>query len=145
MDARGLVALRIQWQTCHVNMIIRCYLYHELKVSTGYFIFTTKELCWTHVVWSPFRSHGRPATTILLLAVIVCTVSNEYHYYSYHELKVSTGHFIFTTGELCWTHAVWSPSRSQGIPFASRLPSKSATHRDKSREWKVSKQKWNLC
>ena len=30
-------------------------------------------------------------------------------------------------------------------PFASRLPSKSAAHRDKSREWNVSKQKWNLC
>ena len=25
------------------------------------------------------------------------------------------------------------------------LPSKSAAHRDKSREWNVSKQKWNLC
>ena len=24
-------------------------------------------------------------------------------------------------------------------------PSKSAAHRDKSREWNVSKQKWNLC
>ena len=28
------------------------------------------------------------------------------------------------------------------LPFASRLP---AAHRDKNREWNVSKQKWNLC
>ena len=27
------------------------------------------------------------------------------------------------------------------VPFASRL----AAHRDKSREWNVSKQNWNLC
>jgi len=31
------------------------------------------------------------------------------------------------------------------VPFASRLPFRSAAHRDKSREWNDSKQKWNLC
>ena len=39
------------------------------------------------------------------------------------------------------TDCVWDPTgRCAPVSFAS----KSASHRDKSREWNVSKQKWNL-
>jgi len=46
----------------------------------------------------------------------------------------------FMMGELLWVR-VWGVE--WGLQATTR--SKSAAYRDKSREWNVSKQKWNLC